>query len=74
MKEANPEYYDFVTEIFQAQEHHEADMDGFIAQAQDARLFIRTGELKPCSNILLTSATGVRSRCGVMDIHFNEIE
>ena len=73
MKEANPEYYDFVTGIFQVQEHHEADMDGFIAQAQAAKLFIRTGELRPCSNIMLTSATGVRSRCDAMDICFDEI-
>lgn len=73
MKEANKEYYDFVTEIFKAQAHFEADMDGFIAKAQDAKLFIRTGELKPCSNIMLTSASGVKERCDVFDISFDEI-
>lgn len=73
MKEANPEYYAFLTEIFRAQDRHETDMDGFLAQAQAAKLFIRTGELRPCSNIMMTSATGVRSRCETMDISFEEI-
>ena len=73
MKEANREYYDFVTGIFKVQPGFETDMDGFIEQAKEAKLYIRTGELKPCSNIMLTSATGVKSRCDAMDIHFDEI-
>lgn len=73
MKEVNREYYDFVTGIFKVQPGFETDMDGFIEQAKEAKLFIRTGELKPCSNIMLTSATGVKSRCDAMDIHFDEI-
>ena len=73
MKEANKEYYDFITGIFKMQSHHEADMDGFIEQAKEAKLFIRTGELRPCSNIMLTSATGVKSRCDALDIRFDEI-
>lgn len=73
MKEANREYYDFVTRIFKVQPGFETDMDGFIEQAKEVKLFIRTGELKPCSNIMLTSATGVKARCDAMDIHFDEI-
>lgn len=73
MKEANPEYYNFLTGIFKAQNYHEADMAEFIAQAQEAKLFIRTGELRPCSNIMLTSASGVQSRCEQFDIRFDEI-
>lgn len=73
MKEANAEYYKFLTEIFQMQTKQEIDMDNFIVQVQEAKLFIRTGELRPCANIMLTSATGVKSKCDVMDINFDEI-
>ena len=73
MKDANPEYYEFVTDIFKNQTHSVANMDEFIAQAQEANLFIRTGELKPCSNIMLTSASGVSERCDPLEIHFDEI-
>ena len=73
MKEANKEYYEFGTEIFRLQTGCETDMDGFIEQAKEAKLFIRTGELRPCSNIMLTSATGVKSRCDALDIRFDEI-
>lgn len=58
MQEKNPEYYRLLTGLFQAQTHSEVSMDEFITLAKDAKLFIRTGELKPASNLLLTSASG----------------
>mgnify|MGYP005825849859 CR=1 FL=1 len=60
MPEKNPEYYRLVTELFQAQSHVEVPMDEFIALAQDVKLFIRTGELRPASNLMLTSASGTK--------------
>ena len=58
MQEKNPEYYRLLTGLFREQTHSEVSMDEFIALAKDAKLFIRTGELKPASNLLLTSASG----------------
>ena len=60
MKEKNPEYYQLLKDLFQAQSHLEVSMDQFIAIAQNAKLFVRTGELKPASNLLLTSASGTQ--------------
>lgn len=60
MKEKNPACYQLVTELFQAQSHSEVPMAQFLAAARDAKLFIRTGELRPASNLLLTSASGTQ--------------
>ena len=60
MKEKNPACYQLVTELFQAQSHTEVPMAQFLAAARDAKLFIRTGELRPASNLLLTSASGTQ--------------
>lgn len=67
MKEKNPEYYAIVTKTFKAQQCHEITMADFIITAQNAKLFVRTGELKPCSNIMLVSASGVPSNCIPLD-------
>ncbi len=74
MKTANPAYYAQLKQIFVHQEAGETDMPGFIEMAKDAKLFIRTGELAPCSNILLVSASGVRERNQRFDVSFETIE
>lgn len=68
MKEYNKEYYDWITEIFKNQVSNEVSMPEFIEQSKDAKLFIRTGELKPASNILLVSATGVKEMNKLLDV------
>ena len=73
MESANPEYFHEIKGFFVNQAHSEVSMPEFIELAKDAKLFIRTGELKPCSNIMLTSATGVRERNEKFDVSFDEI-
>lgn len=73
MESANPEYFNEIKGFFVNQAHSEVTMPEFIQLAKDAKLFIRTGELKPCSNIMLTSATGVRERNEKFDVSFDEI-
>ncbi len=70
MKEYNQEYYSFLKENLVNQTCSEVSMEGFIQASAAAKLFIRTGEPKPASNILLTSATGVRSMNEKLDVHF----
>lgn len=73
MSSANPEYYSELKTFFINQTSSEVSMPEFIELSKDAKLFIRTGELKPCSNIMLTSATGVNERSKKYDIYFDEI-
>ncbi|MCB7304802.1 D-ribose pyranase [Bariatricus massiliensis] len=73
MKVHNKEYYDEVKEIFVNQKSSEISMEDFIEVSKEAKLFIRTGELKPASNILLTSATGVREMNETLNISFDVV-
>ena len=57
MKDYNKEYYNTLETIFKNQERQEVSMPDFVVLSKEAKLFIRTGELKPASNIMLTSAT-----------------
>ena len=60
MAEKNPEYYGVLQSLFREQAHSEVPMSEFLLRAADAKLFIRTGELKPASNLLLVSASGTQ--------------
>lgn len=73
MKEYNTEYYQELQKIFVNQKSNEVPMPEFIEASKEAKLFIRTGELKPASNILLVSATGVREMNQEYDVSFGEI-
>lgn len=73
MKVHNKEYYDEIKEIFVNQKSSEISMEDFIEVSKEAKLFIRTGELKPASNILLTSATGVREMNETLNISFDVV-
>lgn len=72
MKEYNRETYDELKRIFIRQTAKEVSMDEFIAMSKDVKLFIRTGELKPASNILLTSASGASVKCEPFDVAFDQ--
>ena len=74
MKTANPAYYEQITAMFINQTSKEVSMDEFLKEADFVKLFIRTGELRPASNIMLTSATGVRERNQKFDISFDVID
>lgn len=73
MKQYNEDYYQELQKMFVKQTSSEISMPEFVEISKEAKLFIRTGELKPASNIILTSATGVRQMCDELDISFDEI-
>lgn len=60
MEEYNHEYYQEITALLTKQEVHKLPMEQFVEESKKAKLFIRTGEFRPCSNMILTSASGVR--------------
>ena len=73
MKDVNPEYYSLVTGLFRVQDAYELPMDEFRAKAaQCAKFYIRTGDTRPCSNIILMSASGVRERVEKYDVTWPE--
>ncbi len=74
METANPEYYEQISGMFVNLACKKLPMAEFIEEAKEAKLFIRTGEFKPTSNIILTSATGVRAKNQIYDISFDVIE
>ena len=73
MKQYNEEYYSFLKENLKNQTCSEVSMEAFVEASKAAKLFIRTGEPKPASNILLTSATGVRSMNEKLDVQFDTV-
>jgi D-ribose pyranase len=60
MKTYNPETFEYLMALLPRQQRAVAPQSEFLVQAQSrARFFVRSGELKPYSNILLTAASGV---------------
>lgn len=74
MKEYNQETYNELQQIFVKQKKEEVSMQEFIELSSNAKLFIRTGELKPLSNILLVSASGASPMRDLYDVSFSEKE
>lgn len=68
MKDYNKEYYGIITELLRKQKSQEMSMPEFIDLASDAKFYVRTGELAPCSNILLVSASGVPFICDPLNV------
>lgn len=60
MESKNPDCYHLITTLFQNQKSSFVTMPEFQELAKDAKLFIRTGELRPASNLLLVSASGTK--------------
>lgn len=73
MKQYNEEYYEELQKIFTNQKSLEISMQDFVEASKEAKLFIRTGELKPASNILLVSATGVKEMNETLNISFQMV-
>ena len=60
MKTYNPETFNDLMALFLRQKRMIAPQSAFLEQARSqARFFVRSGDLKPYSNILLTAASGV---------------
>lgn len=73
MKDYNKEYYTQLHNFFKTQKYSEVSMQEFIECSKEAKLFIRTGELKPASNIMMVSATGVKEMNQDFDVRFDQI-
>ena len=60
MKTYNPETFNDLMTLFPRQKRTIVPQSAFLDQAcSQARFFVRSGDLKPYSNILLTAASGV---------------
>lgn len=70
MEERNPEYHSQLKEIFRNQEFKKLAGQDFVEYTRDAKFFVRTGEFKPYSNMVLVSASGVPSVSSQFDIEF----
>ena len=73
MEQYNREYYDELKQIFVHQKASQVSMPEFIEASREAKLFIRTGALKPASNIMLVSATGVQEMNKLFDVRFEHV-
>ena len=56
MKQHNPETWRELQTLLCKQERSECSMAEWIEQSRSCRFFVCTGELRPCSNIILESA------------------
>ena len=59
MEVHNPETFAYIMNLFKAHKRNVIPQTGFLPMAENAKFIIRTGELKPYSNIYLYSASGV---------------
>ena len=60
METANPETFRYIMSRFVNQKKEVIPNDEFKARARNARFVLRSGDLTPYSNILLTSASGAQ--------------
>lgn len=68
-KQVNQPLYKYFKNTFtNAQECQEVSMSEFQKLAEDAKFYIRTGDVTPCANILLVSASGVHEMCDPQNI------
>ena len=70
VKTDNKKLNDEINSMRHNQDIEYMSFDDFREKVRNARFFIRTGETKPCSNIYLTSASGVLERVEKYDISF----
>ncbi|MGE4485561.1 MAG: D-ribose pyranase [Oscillospiraceae bacterium] len=68
MEARNPGSYKIVTELLSKQECKKVPFSELRELALTAKLFIRTGDCRPCSNIVLVSASGVPATYTKLDI------
>lgn len=56
MKQHNPETYMVLEALLSKQTRTECSMDEWRAWSSECKFIVRTGELRPCSNVILESA------------------
>lgn len=73
IKTANADLHKDILDLVHNQEITYVDLPGFRKKAkEEAKFYIRTGETRPCSNIMLVSASGVAERVKKYDIKIKE--
>lgn len=67
--------YQQITDRFRNHRISELDSDAFFQRAyeQDVKLFIRTGDMRPCGNMLLSSASGVPMVFDKYNVVFDDV-
>lgn len=60
MKKFNFKYSELLKLYLQVQERKEMEFNDFVENASSVQLVIRTGEILPCSNVILKCASGVK--------------
>ena len=70
ISEANPELHTEIRGRVHNQELEYISLPDFREKAKGAKFYIRTGETKPCSNMYLVSASGVKERVDKYNIEF----
>lgn len=61
-KESNPDFVDYIHKTFTKQAIGSVSFEEFREITKNAKFFIRTAEVVPCSNIRMVSASGVPDR------------
>jgi len=72
IKTANPGLHQELLALVHNQEVRYLTLPEFREAAKEAKVYIRTGETMPCSNILLVSASGVAERVERYDIQIQD--
>ena len=70
ISEANPGLHTEILGMVHNQELEYISLPDFREKAKGAKFYIRTGETKPCSNMYLVSASGVKERVDKYNIEF----
>ena len=70
-----PEFYGMIKERFVNQKLNVIPNEKWAetAYAPDVKLYIRTGDVLPCSNIILTSASGVPRHFAEFNVEFDDV-
>ena len=70
MEENNPTVYNQLMEMLPNQDKGSLDGEDFLNEVRKAKIVVRTGEFTPCCNIILYSASGVKTMCNKLDVCF----
>lgn len=70
-----PEFFSMIKERFINQKLTEIPNAEFAnrAKAEDIKLYVRTGDVLPCSNIIVSSASGVPRHFNEFNVEFDKI-
>ena len=75
LKVVRPEFYQMLKERFAEHTFEEITSPAFFERVyeRDVKLFIRTGDVRPCGNIMLTSASAVPRVFDKYNVEFDNV-